>query len=283
MLKSFRYLIFLIAVFIFIFTIFGNAFFKFENHFEKLKYFTLFLNNANKANETNFTSITSTTLKQPEAIKYTNPHDFKLVLNPEYSICGAFLGQKITLITFVTISPHLFDQRSKIRLSWGNNKLNENFRLFFSLGLSRNKTVNEMIKKEFYLYRDIVQESFYDSYHNLTVKLMMSFKWINTYCSNTYFTLRINDDVVPNTFGILNYLNKMIENGNTKNKLMGYIHFSATVVRDPSSKFYVSFKDYANPKYDDYCGGSAYILSTELTKTFFDYSLNFYLPPFSVW
>jgi hypothetical protein len=55
----------------------------------------------------------------------------------------------------------------------------------------------------------------------------------------------------------------------------------ATPQRSPQDTWYVPYEVFPNPVYDDFCSGIAYILSNEQTKTFFEYSLNFYLPRFS--
>lgn len=215
--------------------------------------------------------------------KYKNPHDYNLILNPKFSVCGYDLGKKITFIAFVAIAPHLFDQRIKIRESWGNSKVSSQFKVIFSIALSRNPLVNELVKEEFDKYHDIIQEDFIDSYYNLTLKVMMSFKWISEYCSNSHFTLRINDDVLLNSYALLNYLNSYLQKNNERavNTMFGKIQSKMGPQRNPESKWHVSVKDFEGEIYDDFCSGIAYILSTDLTKRMYDYSLNFYMPRFS--
>ena len=139
-----------------------------------------------------------------------------------------------------------------------------------------------MIRSEFDLYKDIIQEDFVDSYQNLTIKVMMSFKWISKYCNNSDFTLKIDDDVILNAFELLEYLNKFKVDGKlVSNSLMGYVNYYPIPIRNSSSKWYVALKDFNGEYYEDYCDGPAYVLSTPLAKRFYEYSLHFYFPPFS--
>lgn len=216
----------------------------------------------------------------------TNPHNFKLVLNPGHSTCGLDKSKKLTLIAIVLIAPNAFEQRNKIRQTWGRFEFNGKFKLVFALGLSKHIKINNQIEKEFKLYKDIVQEDFTDSYQNLTIKAIMSFKWISKYCSNSYFALRINDDVVVNTHRLMSYLEELIRNNSEQyltNKIIGFGYFNTSPIRQPSSKFYISNQVFNQTYYDDYCEGSAYLITSDLSKMIYEYSLNFSYPPFSTW
>ena len=53
--------------------------------------------------------------------------------------------------------------------------------------------------------------------------------------------------------------------------------------RDKNDKFYVSNDQFSGEFYDDYCGGSAYIMTSDLNKKFFQYSKYYKHHPFSTW
>ena len=216
---------------------------------------------------------------------HANPNNIKFVLNPEFYICGDGTNTQLTLISFVVIGPDFIDKRTKIRSTWGSNNLNISFRTIFVTGLSKNQTVNSIIKNEFNQFKDIVQGDFIDTYYMLTPKVIMAFKWISKYCSNSYFTLRQNDDVVLNPFKLVKYLETLLNNANktVKNKVMGVCHKNPPVSRNPQDKFYVSYEQYNRSTYDSYCEGSALILTTELTGIYYELSLDVNMPPFSVW
>ena len=149
------------------------------------------------------------------------------------------------------------------------------------VGLSKDDDVNSQLKVESKTHEDILQEDFYDSYFNMTKKVMASFKWISANCKNSYFTLKIDSDIVVNTNKFIEYLDSLVLNNQHANKLIGYVFHRAKPRRDPENPWYVSYEDFPDPVYHDFCSGIAYILSNEQTKTFFEYSLNFYKPKFS--
>ena len=55
-------------------------------------------------------------------------------------------------------------------------------------------------------YGDILQEDFVDSYMNLTLKSVMGLKWASTYCSQTQYLLKTDDDIFVNVPVLLTYL-----------------------------------------------------------------------------
>ena len=131
-------------------------------------------------------------------------NEFKL--NPKTLICEPFTGKSILFITFVILAPHHFEKRDLIRQTWGNRTLSPDFKLIFTIGMSKDETVNRKIVNEFDLHKDILQiYNFIDSYFNMTTKIMKSLKWITKYCSNAKYILRINDDVVVNTHHLIDH------------------------------------------------------------------------------
>jgi hypothetical protein len=139
---------------------------------------------------------------------YITPNE-EFSLNPKESLCHQDRAQ--LFIAFVILSPSHFEKRMEIRQTWGNNKLFSNdFKLIFTIGASTNLTVNQMIIDEFRDHKDILQiNNFTDSYFTLTTKIMKSFKWISRYCNRSMYVLRINDDVMANTFHLINYFKKL--------------------------------------------------------------------------
>ena len=214
--------------------------------------------------------------------KYIDQRDPKneFMLNPKDSICRPNSNTSVLLLTFVAIAPHLFDKRMLIRNTWGNKNLTQDMRLIFAVGRSKNETVNKMIIDESNLFNDIIQKNFTDSYYNLTTKIMMSFKWISKYCQNSKYVLRINDDVVVNTFSLIDYL-KSIQY--RQNQIFGWVVYNAWVKRDMNSKFFIPYSVFNHSYYDTYAEGSTYILTSELASVFYNKSLNFYVPIFSDW
>ena len=129
----------------------------------------------------------------------------------------------------------------------------DDFKIVFSIGQSENVTINEMIAEEFFLYEDILQlNNFIDSYNNLTTKIMRSFKWIARYCTNAQYILRINDDVMVNTFSLIKYFkNKVYKT----NQIYGHLLRKTRPIRFPH-KHTVTQLEYDKDFYPDYPEGN---------------------------
>ncbi len=173
-------------------------------------------------------------------------------LNPKYSICHPNTKIQLLLFVFVVIAPDKFEKRMIIRNTWANMTVFKDMKVVFVVGLSKNSHVNTQIKQEFDFHKDLIQIDFIDSYHKLTSKIILSFKWISNYCYNSKFILRINDDVFVNTFYLLDYLNAL---NYEKNRLYGLVESNAVPERNPNNKFYVSYDAFYNSKYDNYVEG----------------------------
>ena len=115
----------------------------------------------------------------------------------------------------------------------------------------------------------------------MTIKVLASFKWVSNYCNNSYFTLKIDSDIVVNTFKLIEYLDSLVFNNQHENKLIGYVFHGAVPQRFAQGTWYVSFEEFPDEIYPDFCSGVAYLLSSKLTKKYFEYSLNFYKRKFS--
>ena len=219
-------------------------------------------------------------------------------------ICDPASNKSIIFITFVILAPDHFEKRDLIRSTWGNKNISEDFKLIFTIGMSKDDQVNRKIQEEFTIHQDIVQiDNFIDSYYNMTTKIMKSLKWISLFCSNAKYILRINDDVVVNTHQLMNHFKSLPYQ---KSLIFGYGIFGVGPIRNKDDKFYVSFEEYNQTRYDDYIAGlffilfifilifstfnqilyhkgSAYILTSDLANTYYNKYLSFKFPPFSIW
>ncbi len=182
----------------------------------------------------------------------------RYLINPGHKICGEkWSAQTPTLLALVVSSPGYFERRLAIRGTWSNRNLYPQIRSVFLIGDSQNKTTNEKIKKENEIFGDIVQESFTDSYYNLTLKTVMGLKWASKYCSQAKFFLKVDDDVLVNSNSIMGYLESMVDlTVPLTNTFMCLVVKNAKVMRDPDNKYYVSCEEYYEYNYRTYCGGT---------------------------
>ena len=123
------------------------------------------------------------------------------------------------------------------------------------MGQSENSTVNELLEKEFHNHNDILQlNDFNDSYKNLTTKIMKSLKWAAIYCKNAQYVLRINDDVMVNTFSLINYFKNITYK---QNQLYGHLLRRTRPIRF-QHKHQVSKFEFDRDFYPDYPEGKKY-------------------------
>lgn len=134
-----------------------------------------------------------------------NPHNFSYILNPEYSVCGNS-NSPVYILVYVHSGPTNYQRRVVIRETWATRTLFPDLRLVFMIGKTLDANTMKAIAYENELYQDIVQEDFIDSYKNLTYKGVMALKWISIYCAQTKYVLKVDDDIVVNTFTLTNHL-----------------------------------------------------------------------------
>lgn len=121
---------------------------------------------------------------QQRFVNITNPHDYKLIVNS--NICD---DSTVLSLTFVVVKPDDFYVREKIRSTWANKEQFPNFKVIFSLGLSLDRDINEKVINESRIHKDIIQEDFIDSYFNLTLKIMMTLKWVKYNCQQAEYVV----------------------------------------------------------------------------------------------
>ena len=178
--------------------------------------------------------------------------------------------EKTTIQAFVISAPQHFERRSTIRSTWANTTLFPQIQTVFMLGVASQPDINRKLEEEALKYNDIVQADFMDTYYNLTLKTLMGLKWMaaNKH-DQTPFVLKIDDDVVVNSFQLVPFLNNYLATNRARtleNKLICKSWANAVVVRDNSSKFYATQKEYDKKTYPTYCDGPAYILTGDLPQ-----------------
>ena len=134
-----------------------------------------------------------------------NPHNFSYILNPGFTVCGQN-ASNVFLLVYVHSGPTNYRRRTVIRETWATQSLFPQLRLVFMIGKATEGSVMKAIAYENELHQDIVQEDFLDAYKNLTYKGIMALKWVSTYCRQTKYVLKVDDDIVVNTFTLINHL-----------------------------------------------------------------------------
>jgi hypothetical protein len=205
-------------------------------------------------------------------LKLANDYEYKFILNPGKKVCY-HPDEDINLLALVPIRVNGFDKRNFIRTTWKNN---DKIRLLFLTGQSKHDRINKKLKYESKLYNDIIQQDFRDTYLNLTLKTMMGLEWASKYCNHAEFVLKVDEDVAVNVDKLLNFLK------NTESKLntfYGVITKSYRVSRYDEN-YPVTYEEYADEWFPNYCAGSSYLLTGDLVSKM--YKLSKYVKKFCI-
>ncbi|XP_049283831.1 uncharacterized protein LOC125764049 [Anopheles funestus] len=171
----------------------------------------------------------------------------------------------------------------------------------FNAASGGNEMVDEMqlrIVNESEVYGDIIQESFIDSYNNLTLKTIMMLKWVTNNCDGKVkFIMKCDDDTfvnVPNLLHVLLggtvplykaaisfYDTNTVAVKSPKNRLIvgkylltGFLFCDAKPIGDTSSKWYSPTYMYDKDVYPNYLSGTAYLMNLETAKLLYRASLS---------
>ncbi|XP_072176408.1 beta-1,3-galactosyltransferase 1-like [Diadema setosum] len=203
-----------------------------------------------------------------------DPHEYRYLNSPS-NVCSDELGNAIhvQLLIFVISAPDHLKRRDYIRVTYGNAETwefgNRSIaRTVFMLGATSDPLLQAKIDDEARMYKDIVQESFVDSYLNLTRKTVMGLKWVSTNCRHARFTIKIDDDSMINKARILDF----IVNAPSTDFMVGNVNINMPVMREKSgefAKYYLSEDFYPEESYPPYISGNAYMMSTDLAEAIY--------------
>lgn len=206
------------------------------------------------------------------AEKIVYEHNFNLILNPSYTLCNQTNSEnKIDVLIYVHSTPTNLKRRVTIRETWASRNLFPNTRLVFMLGKTDNQATNDLLDLEMDTYNDLVMGDFLDTYKNLTHKAVMSLKWISEFCNTTSWIIKVDDDVIVNTFAIMNHLNKMKKYKDYRKKTIICFGWEwAYVNRNKKSKWYVSQEEFSDKYYEKYCSGFFLLFTMDLVRGMYE-------------
>ena len=215
-----------------------------------------------------------------------NSYNYNLMNEPNKILCSnikqprSSTQRRLLFFIFIVTSPNQNTLRQTIRRTWANYSSQiYNFKLVFTIGLSKKNKTNEMIKLENEIHQDILQANIYDSYNIITIKDMITLKWINTHCSNTHFIVKMADDVMANIHELVSYFQSKL---NYKNTIFGRIALDQGPTRDPKYwQSYVTMEEFNGNLYEPFPSGTAFVITNDLSESLYQYALGFWAPPFS--
>ena len=90
---------------------------------------------------------------------------------------------EIFLLVVVFSAVENAEQRQAIRETWAKDQEEmQDVKVIFMLGNPANESLQPNVIKESEIHGDIFQESFMDTYANLTIKSVMLLKWFTNFC-----------------------------------------------------------------------------------------------------
>lgn len=199
--------------------------------------------------------------------------DFYFVLN-NMKMCEN--NSNILTLFIVTSYFGNIETRSAMRRSFSRENLKlMNMRRVFLLGESPEDkyTTQQSIENESKRFGDIIQGNFREAYRNLTYKHVMGLLWVQEYCPNTKFVIKMDDDIVVNVERLPVLLNSL-KVPEHKPFISGYILRNMKPIREPANKWYVTQEEYSLSSYPEFVSGWFYITTPKtcsgllsLTKT----------------
>uniref|UniRef100_UPI003AAD07D3 UDP-GlcNAc:betaGal beta-1,3-N-acetylglucosaminyltransferase 7 n=1 Tax=Centroberyx gerrardi TaxID=166262 RepID=UPI003AAD07D3 len=161
------------------------------------------------------------------------------------------------------------DRREVIRKTWGKEQVvdGKRVRTVFLLGNPSNEAERanhqKLLEYEDYIYGDILQWDFLDSFYNLTLKETHFLKWFNTYCPNVRYIFKGDDDVFVSVNNIFEYLQST---KHVKNLFVGDVIFKARPIRKKENKYYIPQALYNKTHYPPYAGGGGFLMDGPLAR-----------------
>lgn len=191
-------------------------------------------------------------------------HRYELLLNNEMKC----YGKDILLIVFVHIATSNFEGRHLIRSTFGSisNYDNKLIEYVFVLGQTSDVKLQRYIELESERHKDIIQGNFIDSYRNLTYKLVFSLFWVNNFCSNAKFVVKMDEDIIINVPHLIFHLSKKIHNKSTSDILECQVITQNKPQRRRKNKWYITLEEYPFSTFLPYCAGHSSIMSIDIVR-----------------
>jgi len=173
----------------------------------------------------------------------------------------------IKTLVLIVSRTNVFERRLAIRQTFANKtKMPKDVRLHFFVGNPYNETVQLELDEEHKQFGDVIQMDFKDAYTNLSLKAYGIFQWMDSYCNQAEFLLKLDDDTIVDFERLQFWIeNKFRRFGAQHPKFyIGGQFFGGNVWtgRNKGSKWYLSDEQWPmNVSMPSYTAGSAVLLS----------------------
>uniref|UniRef100_A0A3B4AUH3 Hexosyltransferase n=1 Tax=Periophthalmus magnuspinnatus TaxID=409849 RepID=A0A3B4AUH3_9GOBI len=171
------------------------------------------------------------------------------------------------LLVVKTLVPH-FERRQAIRETWGqvgvvaNRTVTTVFLLGSAMPEDNHPNLTDLLKYEAEMHRDILQWDYRDTFFNLTLKDILFLDWYSSFCPNSQFVLKGDDDVFVNTPQIIEFLDRLLPH-KIPDLFTGDVITNAGPHRDKKLKYFVP-ESYFVGSYPPYAGGGGVLYSGQV-------------------
>lgn len=184
-------------------------------------------------------------------------HDFEYIISqPNCMVHVNGRKRKPFFVVLIHSSTLKAENRQALRDTWFHS--DSRILFLFALGKTHSNSLQKRIEKENEKYNDILQGSFIDTYHNLTYKHTMLFKWFNTHCSGVKYLVKMDDDVYMNIPAVIHYLE---QTKNENHAIMGRYLGLQYLIRE--GKWNVTREEWKEDVYPPYAYGASLIYSSK--------------------
>ncbi|XP_070067594.1 beta-1,3-galactosyltransferase 5 isoform X2 [Drosophila takahashii] len=182
------------------------------------------------------------------------------------------LGGLLTkLLVLITSAVHHEAARMSIRQTWMFYGSRRDVGMAFILGRSTNKTLNEALEREEFMYRDLIRGHFIDSYNNLTLKTISTLEWADLHCPKAKYLLKTDDDMFINVPKLMTLMATTLKANRT---IYGRRAENWKPVRNKWSKYHISFAQYGKATFPYFTTGPAYLITGDVVHALFEKSLD---------
>ncbi|CAG5130593.1 unnamed protein product [Candidula unifasciata] len=143
----------------------------------------------------------------------------------------------------------------------------------FLIGSVLNASLEIMLEKENRDYGDTVVGSFLDTYHNLTLKAVMGYRWLSSRCRDVQLLIKMDDDVFFDVRKFFTRYWKRVGNDRKQKALHCLVWSRAAVGR--AGKWKVEKDIFADSSYNfPYCSGFFVVISPDLIESIYIHGRN---------
>ena len=199
---------------------------------------------------------------------YFKPYETKLSPLDYRFIQKPYCRFNTSLVILVMSLHNMTSQRQAIRDTWGsvsnsyswpNSNQHFSIEVFFVFGINKISSLNTAVAMEAAEKKDVIVAQFDDSYFNLTIKVLLAFKWTRDFCSTAKYVMKVDEDTYINIPKFVDLLHSQQMN----NTILGPYFFTHSVAR--TGRHALPNSVFPAPKYPPHVKGNAYVMPIDVS------------------